>query len=98
MDVTKRAVLGLSLVVFLFTIAVYFLTLTPTVPFWDSGEFIAVSNILGVPHPPGTPFYVLLGRLATLVPIASIAQRVNGLSALASALAVLLTFLATFKL
>src|SRR5439155_608466 len=47
---------------------------------------------------PGTPFYVLLGRLASLVPIASIAQRVNGFSALASALTVLLTYLTLLRL
>src|ERR1044071_1333021 len=98
MGVTKRAVPALGLLVFVLSFGVYLLTLTPTVPFWDSGEFIAVSNILGIPHPPGTPFYVLVGRLATLIPIASIAQRVNALSALASALAVMLTFLTTFKL
>src|SRR5262245_15183908 len=74
------------------------MTLTPTAPSWDSGEFIAVANSLGIPRPPGTPFYVLIGRLATLLPFASIAQRVNGLSALASALAVLITFLTAFKL
>jgi hypothetical protein len=79
-------------------LAVYLRTLSPTVPFWDAGEFIAVSKILGIPHPPGTPFYVLLGRLATLVPIASVAQRVNGLSALVSALAVMLTYLTTLRL
>ena len=98
MDRTKRVALGVSLVVFLFTAAVYFTTLTPTVPFWDSGEFIAVSYILGIPHPPGTPFYVMLGRIATMIPIASIAQRVNGLSALASALAVLITYLVCLRL
>jgi tetratricopeptide (TPR) repeat protein len=98
MDLTKRAVVLVSLVVFLLTAAVYFITLTPTVPFWDSGEFISVSYILGIPHPPGTPFYVLLGRIATLVPWASIAQRVNGLSALAGALAVWVTYLTGLRL
>src|SRR5213593_2817976 len=98
MDLTKRVALGVSLVVFLIAAAVYLITLTPTVPFWDSGEFIAVSYILGIPHPPGTPFYVLLGRVATLIPFASIAQRVNGLSALSSAIAVMLTALTALKL
>jgi tetratricopeptide (TPR) repeat protein len=88
----KRMALGVGLLVFLWALWVYFTTLTPTVPFWDSGEFIAVSKILGVPHPPGTPFFVIIGRLATLVPWATIAQRVNGLSALAAALTVLLTY------
>jgi len=88
----------LFLVVTLITAVVYFLTLYPTVPFWDAGEFIAVSNILGIPHPPGTPFYVLIGRIATLVPWASIAERVNALSAIAGALAVGLTYLTTLRL
>ncbi|HEY6867830.1 MAG TPA: DUF2723 domain-containing protein [Candidatus Eisenbacteria bacterium] len=99
MEWTRRHItFVLGLLVLGVAAVVYLLTLTPTVPFWDSGEFIAVSNILGVPHPPGTPFYVMLGRLATLVPIATIAQRVNGLSAVASALAVLLTYLTTLRL
>jgi hypothetical protein len=87
-----------GLLVFLAALGVYLRTLVPTAPFWDSGEFITVAKILGIPHPPGTPFYVLLGRVATLVPIGNIAQRVNGLSALASALAVLLTYLTTLRL
>ncbi|MBI1798713.1 MAG: DUF2723 domain-containing protein [Candidatus Eisenbacteria bacterium] len=97
-DMGKHTTALIGFVVFLLAAAVYFITLTPTVPFWDSGEFIAVSYILGIPHPPGTPFYVLLGHLATMVPWATIAQRVNGLSALASALAVLLTYLTTLRL
>ena len=87
-----------GLLVFVAALVVYLRTLCPTVPFWDAGEFIAVSKILGIPHPPGTPFYVLLGRIATLVPLGSIAQRVNGLSGLSSALAVLLTYLTTLRL
>jgi hypothetical protein len=87
-----------ALLVFLITCFVYFTTLTPTVPFWDAGEFIAVSYILGIPHPPGTPFYVLLGRIFTLIPWHTVAERVNALSALSGALAVLFTYFTSFKL
>ena len=95
---SRRTTQLIALLVFIASAAVYILTLTPTVPFWDSGEFIAVSTILGIPHPPGTPFYVLLGRMATLVPWASIAERVNALSAISSALAVMFTYLCGLKL
>jgi tetratricopeptide (TPR) repeat protein len=98
MDPTKRVALVVSLVVLLLAAVVYLITLFRTVPFWDSGEFIAVSYILGIPHPPGTPFYVLLGRIATLVPWATVAQRVNGLSAVAAALAVWVTYLTGLRL
>ncbi|MEO5988025.1 MAG: DUF2723 domain-containing protein [Candidatus Eisenbacteria bacterium] len=98
MNLTKRAGGLFAILTFAIAATVYLLTLTPTVPFWDSGEFIAVSQILGIPHPPGTPFYVLLGRIATLVPWASIAQRVNALSALSGALAVVFTYLSILKM
>ena len=98
MTPSKRVVVGLGSLAFLWAVFVYLRTLTPTVPFWDSGEFIAVSYILGIPHPPGTPFYVLLGRLATMVPWATIAQRVNAVSAIASALTVMITFFTGLRL
>jgi tetratricopeptide (TPR) repeat protein len=47
----------------------YFLTTSPTIVFWDVGEFLACSAIFGVPHPPGTPLYVLLGRFMTVIPL-----------------------------
>jgi hypothetical protein len=97
--IPNRRVAGLTAVLLLLvSAAVYLLTLTPTVPFWDSGEYIAVGYILGIPHPPGTPLYVLLARIATLIPIATIAERVNAMSAFAAALSVLLTYLSALRL
>jgi tetratricopeptide (TPR) repeat protein len=78
-------------------LAAYVRTLTPTVPFWDSGEFIATSYILGLPHPPGNPVYTMLGRVLSVIPFETVAWRVNFMSAFASALAVLFTFLVTAR-
>jgi len=77
---------------------VYLLTLTVSCPFWDSGEFISTSYVLGIPHPPGTPLYVLIGRFFTLFPFGEVSARVNYLSAFGSTLAVLFTYLIIVKL
>jgi hypothetical protein len=68
-------------------LAGYLVTLAPSVTFWDAGEFIAATRTLGIPHPPGTPLFVLIAHLwATLLPIGEYAARTNFLSALLSAL------------
>ncbi|MDI6809600.1 MAG: DUF2723 domain-containing protein [Candidatus Eisenbacteria bacterium] len=83
---------------FVVAFAAYLITLTPTVPFWDAGEFIATAYVLGIPHPPGTPLYVLIGRLASIIPVSTIAVRLNFLSAFTSVLAVLFLYLSTLRL
>jgi tetratricopeptide (TPR) repeat protein len=89
----RKGYLAVAAFVFLSTLAVYAITVTPSIPFWDSGEFIATSHLLGIPHPPGTPLYVLIGRLFAMLPFGNVEWQVNFLSALASAMAVLFTFL-----
>ena len=74
----------------------YLITLAPTTAMWDTSEYITAAYTLGVPHPPGNPFFVLLGRFFTLLPIApNIAMRVNILAALSSAVTAGLWFLVT---
>src|SRR5215217_6257725 len=74
-------------------LALYVLTLAPTTAMWDASEYITAAYTLGIPHPPGNPLFVLLGRVASLVPVGSIAYRVNLLAAVSSALAASIWFL-----
>ena len=84
----------LAVVLFFLTFFVYFSTMAPTVSFWDTGEFIATSYILGVPHPPGSPLFLLIGKLFSLFPISSdIAFRINIFSPIISAATIALLFL-----
>ena len=86
-----KILVGLS---FFLPIVIYTLTMAPTTSFWDCGEFIATSYILGVPHPPGAPLYLLLGNIFSSLPIFSdIGARVNLISPIVSALSVMFLYL-----
>jgi len=90
-------IIGFS--VFLITAFVYFLTVQPSVSFWDCGEFIASAYLMQVPHPPGTPLFLILGRFFSMIPFAeNIAFRVNTVSVLSSAFTVLFVYLIIVKL
>jgi len=88
-----------ALVVFLIATVTYFITAQPSVSFWDCGEFIASSYSLQVPHPPGTPFFILIGRFLSMIPFAeNIAFRVNAISILSSGFTILFLYLSAVKL
>ena len=84
---TRRPPYLLALLATLLVLTGYIITLAPTVTFWDAGEFIAAARNLGIPHPPGTPLFVMIGHVwGALVPLADYAQRLNLLSATLSAM------------
>ena len=86
--------------VFLWALGLYVATVAPTVSFWDPGERIASVYTLQVMHPPGAPFYLLLGRLFSMLAPSqeTVALAVNLLSVLASAGTVLLAHLVIVRL
>ena len=81
-------------VVFAIAAATYLLTIEPTASFWDCGEFISSAHKLDVGHPPGAPFFMLMGHFAQLFAsdVSHVAMCVNAMSALASAFTILFLF------
>ena len=82
-------------------LAIYVLTLGPTTWFWDTSEYIATAHILGIPHPPGNPLFVVLGRVWSMLLAPTgldVAVRINLLAAVTSALATGFFFLVTYRL
>lgn len=68
---------------------VYLLSLAPTVTYWDAGEFLAAIKTLGIPHPPGTPLYILVANVWSKIasPFVGFAYSINLLSAVSTAIA-----------
>ncbi len=81
-------------VTFLIAAVTYLLTIEPTASFWDCGEFITTSYKLEVGHPPGAPFFMILGRFFTIFGggASNAALMINAMSALASAFTILFLF------
>jgi hypothetical protein len=85
----------LGWLVFAIALLTYFLTMEETASYWDCGEFIAVSYKLQVPHPPGAPLFLLMGRafsFLALGDVTKVAYWINFMSVLASAFTILFLF------
>lgn len=79
----------------------YVVTLAPTTAFWDTSEYIATAHIVGIPHPPGNPLFVVVGRVwsLALAPLGlPVAVRINLLAATTSAAATGFFFLLAHRL
>ena len=74
-------------VVALAGLVLYVATLAPTTQFWDTPEYIAAAYVLGIPHPPGNPLFVILAHTWGLIPwMHGYAARINLFAAVTSAL------------
>ncbi len=80
--------------VFALASTVYLLTAEPTASLWDCGEYIATAYKLQVGHPPGAPFFQLLGKFFSLfaADTSQVAFMVNVMSAFASSFTILFLF------
>jgi hypothetical protein len=82
-------------IIFFIALAVYWITMEETASYWDCGEFIAVSYKLEVPHPPGAPLFLLIGRLFSFLALGDVTQVaywINFVSVLSSAFTILFLF------
>ena len=77
----------------------YLLTLAPSVEMWDTGEYMAATKVLGLPHPPGNPFFMLMGHAFATLPLpVPYGARINIMAALASACSAGFWFLITERI
>ena len=82
----------LRLLLILISILLYISVLSPSIGAGDSGEFVASAFTLGIPHPPGYPFYMIIGRLFSLIFPNNPALGMNFLSAIFAILSALIIF------
>lgn len=95
MSLFRKTNLITGWVIFAIASTVYLLTIEPTASFWDCGEFIASAFKLEVGHPPGAPFFMILGRFFSLFAgnhPEAVARMINAWSAIASGLTIMFLY------
>ncbi len=103
-QILQRLTKDLTFKIFAVIVAVasfipYLMTMQPGLSLWDCGEFLTCSYTLGISHPPGTPLFLLLGRIAMVLPTFSdICARLNVVSVIGSMIAAIFGFLISVRL
>ncbi|WP_245683932.1 glycosyltransferase family 117 protein [Rhodohalobacter halophilus] len=84
---------------FLYAFIIYSLSVAPTISFWDPAEYIAISHTLQIAHPPGSPFFAIVGRFVSMfMPAEYVALSINMISVTASAFTIMLLYLIVVRL
>lgn len=84
---------------FAYAFIVYTLTVAPTASFWDPAEYIAIAHTLQVAHPPGSPFFAIVGRVVSMfIPPEYVALSINMISVVASSFTIMLLYLIIVRL
>jgi tetratricopeptide (TPR) repeat protein len=95
----RRIRIILFAAVFVVVLVAYLASVAPTASFWDCGELIATAVTMGVPHPPGTPLFVTIGRIFAMLPTsAEYAFRINLIPVLFGAFSCGMIYLLVLKL
>ena len=90
---TRRPDALVALTLFVASLTLYVATLAPSLCQGDAGEFQTIPYLLGIAHPTGYPLYTLTGKLFSLLPLGSVAWRLNLFSAVLGAATVALLYL-----
>jgi hypothetical protein len=93
-DAAESPSYGIAALTAVGVLGLYLMTMAPSTAMWDTSEYIAAAYTFGLPHPPGNPFFVIVGRVFAILPIApTVAARINVLAAVCSAIAAGVWFL-----
>jgi len=89
--------------VLVLTFFIYRLTVQPTLSFWDCGEFIACAHTLGVPHPPGSPLFIVIGRFFSIILgigdfVSDVSLRINLMTIFSAAMTAMFGYLLTVRI
>lgn len=88
-----------AILAFVVSFITYALTVQPSVPFWDCGEFSGATVWQQVPHPPGAPLFLMVAKLFHLfLPFGDPGWKINMTSVFADAFIILLVYLITYRI